>query len=70
MAGTRDQIEERILDLDSSGEHATDVELAEEFDVSDRWIGQIRHELYEAGEIEATSDFFHSPRSGRLVETF
>lgn len=63
MDGTREQIEKEILSLEGTGDHATDAELAERFGVTGRWIGQIRHELFEAGEIEATSDF--SPQSAK-----
>jgi DNA adenine methylase len=63
MSGTREQIEERITDLDSSGDHATDAEFAEQFDVTGRWVGEIRHELYEDDKIEATSDF--APQSAK-----
>ncbi|OYR66956.1 DNA adenine methylase [Halorubrum ezzemoulense] len=63
MGGTREQIEERILSLDGTDDHATDSELAERFGVTGRWIGQIRHQLFEAGEIEATSDF--APQSAK-----
>ena len=63
MGGTREQIEERILSLDGSGDHATDAELAEQFGVTGSWIRQIRHDLYEAGKIDATSDF--SPQSAK-----